>query len=91
MNSLERVTTELQKKIVRVNLNVDLYGMRSQEYRICQISVNEYLEALENCGYIDTYYFEYEETNRDRIYYLSLDMGDFTCRISEKTIEFDVD
>lgn len=78
MNTLEKVCTDIQTKMHYQNQNCDLYGRHSNEFRVCQVELNAYLQAYEKCDFITNYQCEYEDVkSRDviHLFKITLEMG----------------
>lgn len=89
MNHLEKTMDELQKSVIQCNLNNDLYGNRSMEYRVSQVQLNAALDMLVSCGYISDYHFDFVNDDTKRISRLYCDLDDFCVIIDELHILYE--
>lgn len=86
MNRLEKVCNDIKDKIRRQNDSYDLYGKHSYEYQVARIILNETLDTLERCSYIDSYVFNMNSVEPLKIDEVHLLSGSLMIIVSENNI-----
>lgn len=88
-NRLEAVMRSIQHSIRDQNNGVEIYGRYSIEFSVARIRLNDKLETLQLCGYIDRYEFEFSKTKKDPyIARICVYLGDFKVTITEEVIKY---